>query len=1073
MKLVSLLVGGAALATAEKLEFSDWTLKRFQASQFIEPVSYIEDHLDIDDSHSRSKRGTVSSWRFYRKCLRGSISSSCKSDYEEFAENAENAFGESVVRATEEAGSIFKTIPDRMVTRRVWAAYVACHNNQKSLNLDGTTCSNFMKNFLESYGKKTDCSAFGEDADWSNVLKDLYRLMDKSDKPGKPQHSDNDQSHYLPDANAPHIHEAPPRAQDCSAFLTDDLSDADVGTVYTSEVENANPSGLGVYQLNNHYGGLMNLEKITKSQGKLFAACKAAMNEFNTCNKCLLLAEHNKTEEVDQIISKSSQASELRAFLDDPESSTGDLYNDYVLGTHLVTCTGMNYKKDASISGSSFTTQQCCNSVGQHSKIMDTVYIPVRELGFNNLPGIPIKMFGKEKTPGDGSDVYTIPLDWVQNRGYDIYGKLLSTECDEGFAENPAGKTCVCANYFCRPVKLKKSPGKLTAKLTAAKKAGADLKAGKIGLNEAGPTFFKYTKEFNDAGTFVNNEEFPAFFWTFIITNPAAFKGFVDSMQLTPFFTPAAIDEMVADYKHLHVTDPTELYLTTPGNRMVESMKRAPKFVQGFSDARTQSEEFWDWYRFTQLTINAHTMLVKADADNVKYLKAKFDNGRPENKWDESWSDLADEGNLYFIDVSLFEHAIYDNINNWWAPATITLLKRTVTDGKVNLLPFAVRVSNVGDKESYVYEESDGSTYIMALIGVRASLGVIGIELNHITGYHIATGLATGTFQAATNGQKRTVLNDIFEKHFGYGGQFNTFLFTSWEQLIAPLPNKADRVNHVKLLNHYMNRTDRGPLQWNIKHALKKNRLDPDDFTNEGDIAWSGYYSVADGLKVFELSENYIKTMIDSEFDTDSDVANDETIRIWETLLTDPAHGNLIDITDYGRVNGRLLGNKAQLTHFLTSIMTQVMQHGRTRLETGMNTLTQGRYVIHISGNDMFKKPSDSYTVEEILGRMPDLHGLGQYTVFMEVFCNTRPYGQMFPNGDPKKDGRNWFTDAGRSKTSRRVQNKAGFDLARDAADWLSTDMWGNTRVINGQKMTEGSAKYIDQLKQYPFKIQL
>jgi len=1082
MKLLSLVLSGAALAAAENTqyfsniqEFSAFKLDKSQANQFIESAYVEEDNSD----KSRSKRAVLGKSYlkgkyFYRKCLKSKISSSCKDSYEEFAENAENAFDEYVVRAKEERSVFsFKKIPERMVTRRVWAAYVACHNNKEDLNLDTKKCNSFMRNFLESYAKKFDCSAFGEDAEWSVLLKDLYRLMQKSDRPGKAMTSENSMAAFI-ESSAPK--EAPPKAEDCSAFLSDDLSDADVGSVYSSVVENSNVSGIGVYNLNDAYGALASIERQTKEQASLWAACmEASKNEFNSCNKCLLYAEHNKTAEVEKVVKKARRAEQLSGFLKNPRTArTGSqLKNDLILGTHLVTCTGINFQKDAAVSGSSFTTQQCCDSVGKHGKISDTVFIPVRELGIKNLPGIPIKMFGDEKEQGDGSDVYTIPLDWVQQRGFKIYGRLLDTECDEGFAENPKGKTCRCLDMFCRPVTLKKSPGTLTAKIAAAKQVGAELKSGKIKMDQAGATFMKYSKQFIASGKFVNKETFPAFFWTLLVTNPYAFKNFVDSQGLTPFFPQPAIDAVIAEYAQLHVTDPMELYLTTPGNRMKVSMTKADRFVKSFSDARTQSEEFWDWARFTQLTINLHTMLVKADADDVKYLKGKFDNGQAENRWDQEWSDLADEGNLYFIDVSVFEHAVYDTINEWWAPSTITLLKRRVINGKVDLLPFAVRVSNPGNVESYVYEEKHGSTYIMAMMAVRASIGVIGIELNHITGYHLATGLATGTFQSATNGQKRTVLNDMFEKHFGYGGQFNTFLFTSWEQLIAPLPNKANRLNHVNLLNHYMNRQDRGPLQWNIKHALKKNRLDPEDFTNEGDIPWSAYYSVADGLKVFELSETYVKKMIDTEFETDDDVANDETIRIWETLLLDPAHGNLLQLTDYGVIKGRHLGTKAQLTHWLTSLMTQVMQHGRTRLETGMHTLTQGRYVINLSGNEMIKKPSESYTVEEILGRLPHLKALGAYTVFMEVFVNTLPYGQMFPNGDPKKDGRNWFKGPGRSKASRREQNRAGFNVCRDVADWLSIDMYGKTRVINGVAMVEGSEKYKTQLKQYPFKIQL
>jgi hypothetical protein len=1086
MKLLSLLVSGTAtLAAAEsenlqhKFNLDEFKLPNYQAKQFIETSDYVS-----DDDHSRSKRG-VSSWRFYRKCLRPSVSGSCIAAYEEFAENGENAFGETVFRATEEAGSVFTAIPDRTSTRRVWAAYKACHNNHADLGLTAENCSNMMKSFLESYHLTNDCSAFGDDGtDWSKTLPELFKIMEKSDKLGKPQDHDNDMSHLMQAAGSSGP-AAPPRADDCSAFLADDLSDDDVGTVYSSVITNQNPSGLGVYQLNVNFNHLAEVEKITRAQANLFAACRYALgDQFNTCNKCLILAEHNKTSEIETIISSSRHFAAIRAFLKDPtaDSNPTGLKHDNHLGVALVTCTGMNYAKDLAISGSSFTTQQCCDSVGKFTEIDDTVYIPVRELGFNNLPGIPVKMFGTDyhneaqsaKLPAGQTDPYTIPLDWVQGRGFEIFSKITSTECDTGYAENPEGKSCFCADFYCRPYTLRKSPGTLTAMFTAAKMTGKDLADGKISMKDAAATFTNYNTNFVKTKAFVNKETFPAFFWMLVVTNEAMFKYVIDSQQLTPFFPAEVIKAIVAEYSVIHVTHPKELFITAPGNRMAEYMKIYDRFEQSFTDARVHSEELWDWLSMFQLTANLHTLLVKADDDSLVYLKNKFNNGRPENGWKEEWTRLGKEGQLFFIDLTIFEHAIVDKTLDWWAPASILLLKRTVTDGKVKLLPFAVRISNPGDKESYVYEEKHGSTYIMALIGTRAALSTQGIELNHVTGYHVAVGLAAGTFQSATNGRKRTLLNDIFEKHFGYGMQFNTILFTAWETLIAPIPDKGNRVNHVTLLNKYMNRTDRGIYQWNTMHVLEKNRLNVEDFTNEGDIPWSGYYSVADGLALYDICENYVKKMLDTEYITDDDVLNDEVIEIWERLLLDKDHGNLLQLTKYGVINGRHLGNKAQLAHWMTTLMQQVLQHGRTRLQTGMNTLTMGRVVPHIVGNEMFKKPSDSYTVEEMLARLADLNGLGKTAIFLEVFVNTRPYGQMYPNGDPVKDGKNWYSGyPERSRDARRAQNKIAFDTARDIADWLAFDMYDKPRVLNGVTMKEGEAKYIDQLKQFPFKVEL
>ena len=84
--------------------------------------------------------------------------------------------------------------------------------------------------------------------------------------------------------------------------------------------------------------------------------------------------------------------------------TNAELLHAQELGIALLTCTGLDYDSRLLSVDSTFTTDQCCKAIGKHEthEISPVVYFPFKQLGFDNIPGIPVKLYATdEKTSVD------------------------------------------------------------------------------------------------------------------------------------------------------------------------------------------------------------------------------------------------------------------------------------------------------------------------------------------------------------------------------------------------------------------------------------------------------------------------------------------------------------------------------------------------------------------------------------------------------------------------------------------------------------------------------------------------
>ena len=215
-------------------------------------------------------------------------------------------------------------------------------------------------------------------------------------------------------------------------------------------------------------------------------------------------------------------------------------------------------------------------------------------------------------------------------------------------------------------------------------------------------------------------------------------------------------------------------------------------------------------------------------------------------------------------------------------------------------------------------------------------------------------------------------------------------------------------------------------------------------------------------LRLYKISFKYVKSLLDLHYPNDQSVMNDITIKLWEDLLLDPNHGNMNKITSYGTVKNRQLGNKKQLTEFITTLLNQVFQHGYSRMEVVMDSMMMGKFVPHIYGHEMFIAPGKRYSKQQILSRYPRLGAMGNYLGFMNVFLNTDTYKPMFPESGLEV---NWFDG--------RKENEVANDFRKSIEKWLRLDLEGRPRIMNGVPMVVGGKKYNDMLVKFPLNIEV
>lgn len=917
--------------------------------------------------------------------------------------------------------------------------------------------------------------------------------------------------------------------------------------------------------------------KSKKGKNKKGPSSELALT-LETCNRCLDIAVSPKNEskaELEKLMARATAAGfkdvaeDVEDFLKEVDttgktSRAGALRHNMEAGASLVVCTGVApVAPKAGGADASFTHKQCCGALeadleaiaaraGAGAAVPPVLNFPVSAFSadLTDLPGIPVVMFGP-------APYVVSSQQWLARVGATA-NVITDIECDKDFGVvnatsglpvNPAA-TCPCLQSYCRPTTLSNSPGLITALQAAGEVVKQQVMAGQIAPTDAAAqqaataaAFQKFVAE----KTFAGKEEFPAFFWTFVATDP---KNLAQVGIPEPFAT-----QFAAAYAALPLPSPQDFQLSYPGKRlfymapsatglpdMAKLGEKLGELTAHFYSADAASRGFWDWLSKDQTVYNlAMTVekvrksrrgLKKGERTSFQRLQALFG-----ADWTAAHTKLMNAGDLFAVDMSIFEKVKPASAPgvDWWCPATVVLLARQedAASGAVSLLPVAVRVSGFEGKDVQVYhralkdeaasceegdpnfcdsecctrsqrctekpdapgkfqctekrsrkrrpvpaapEDATDSAWIMALLAARASLSTFGIGLAHIGGYHLSSGAVTGAMinaVAATGVDADSFpIKRIVDLHHRFGIQFNSILLASFEQLFPPLVFKHDRTEFLRATNEFFKQRGRSWAALSPVGVLRNNGLRAEDFTSRGGQDWDAFPLMAEDLRVWDFSEQYVAGFLKAtRFRKSGVVRRDPTLKHWEAALLDPARGNLADLTTARRGRGgRQLGSKKQLTELLTHLVYQVASHGASRMEAQIqhNTIWIGQMLPHLTGSQPLKGPAGEYTMAEIMARMPRLSVVGSLTRFFQVFAQNKPYDSVFPTGNPEVDRQGWFEGL------PEAAGEAGAEFSDALFEYITVDAFGKPRMYGALPLIKGvHPEFEAQVKQLPLNVEL
>lgn len=190
------------------------------------------------------------------------------------------------------------------------------------------------------------------------------------------------------------------------------------------------------------------------------------------------------------------------------------------------------------------------------------------------------------------------------------------------------------------------------------------------------------------------------------------------------------------DLKSLFLERPDQfsMIITNFQNQYNDSKENIKISAKTLTDIDTANKEFWE-----TLAINTQynlKVLEKVDEEKLLQLQDKY-----LDTWTEDFTALANNNQLYAIDMTIFENIETSEVKGFprFTPATYTLLKQ---DSKTKTLsPIAIWVSNYqGNKtQHYNLASCTPGSWIYALQASKTSVTCHGIFLGHLYQWHLVT----------------------------------------------------------------------------------------------------------------------------------------------------------------------------------------------------------------------------------------------------------------------------------------------------------------------------------------------
>ena len=309
-----------------------------------------------------------------------------------------------------------------------------------------------------------------------------------------------------------------------------------------------------------------------------------------------------------------------------------------------------------------------------------------------------------------------------------------------------------------------------------------------------------------------------------------------------------------------------------------------PDFVASLTDADAATKQFWP-------TIGNHSfvhnfiVLEKIRDAQAESIKQRFGDAWGSEGMEASYK----EGNLFALDLTVFDAiaSTAKTASGRYTHATFTVLRR---DPKTKALePVAVWISgkNVdGRPRIYTRAKATSGAWLYALQAVKVSVTVCGIFLRHVYLWHVVP--ATMQMTMYNTLPTKHPVYQLMAPQSKYTIALDETLLLLW-QAGKPSSSLDTALQYLKLCDEFAK--DRGFYDDDPKVAIERLGLREEEFSTAS--PWDGYATVKDSLELWDATEKYADTCVDTIYQDDAAVAKDQALQAWIAASGSVDQGNV------------------------------------------------------------------------------------------------------------------------------------------------------------------------------------
>ena len=411
-----------------------------------------------------------------------------------------------------------------------------------------------------------------------------------------------------------------------------------------------------------------------------------------------------------------------------------------------------------------------------------------------------------------------------------------------------------------------------------------------------------------------------------------------------------------------------------------------PKWSASLTDPDVASAALWPTLARYGLPYNL-MMLRRIDASRADDLAKTFG-----DLWTPELAALAAKGNLYLIDLSIFESSKPSTVDGFprFTPATVTLLEQNPSTKA--LTPVAIRVSGYQGTGAQLYSRqtaTDGA-WLYALQAVKTSVTVYGIWLGHVYPWHLVSGAMQMTMY--NNIPSNHPIYRLLQPQSNWLIPLDDLFLLIWPHLTPPTSIHVTP-SFLSLSDAYAKGRSffaDDPLTKLADHGLQE-----EDFTVKE--PWDQYLLVRQELELWKASERFVTAFVDATYADDQGVADDSALQAWMKDSSDPDGGNIQGLP--------AMDGKQALQQVLTSLVFRVTVHGVARLNHAANPgLTFVANFPPCLQRRQIPEPTAEIDTKTLLRYMPNTGTIGGMVNFYYVFSYSVPYEPFIPNGGVTDD---------------------------------------------------------------------